>query len=583
MRFPYARWWLLVVLAACVTGCGFQTQEEPAAGVRELRFLSETSIKTLDPQLTSWLVDFRVIEGLFEPLLRVNPATLELEPSAAAALPTVSGDGLTYTFTIREDARWSNGDPLRAADFIYGWKRALLPDLAADYSALLFCIEGAEAFFSWRAQRLASFRDGGLTAEQLWRQTHEHFARTVGLEAPDQRTLRVTLRQPTAYFDELTAFASYSPVHQATADAYLELSPDTGAVTMDSDYFRSPDKLITNGPYRLTEWTRQRLILEANPHWWDRQHMGNDRVVTEVVADPINALIRYDRGEVDWYPNLPTALRQAADLVRSGRDDVHYGPAAATYYYAFNCKPEIDGRPNPLADARVRRALSLAVDRRNLVENITRLNQPVARTFVPPGAIPGYEAPVEAGVRFDPEAARQLLAEAGHADGSGISGLTLLYNAEGGHELPAEAIANGWRQHLGVTVQLESIDRTAFSDRLKNGGFTIARASWFGDYRDPTTFLDKFRANNGNNDGAYNNPAYDALMDRAETLLDPAERLAVLREAEALLISELPLIPLYHYTNLELFDPARVKNLHPNIWNYRRLEAVAVEATGNRE
>ncbi|MEO1235267.1 MAG: peptide ABC transporter substrate-binding protein [Planctomycetota bacterium] len=563
-------------LSALVLGCGFESEPEPAAG-GEVRFISGSAIKTLDPQVTSWLVDFRIIEGLFEPLLRVNPETLELEPSAAAALPKVSDDGLIYTFTIREDARWSNGDPLLASDFAYGWMRALLPDLAADYAALFFTIEGAEDFYSWRTQRLADFQNLGISADEFWAQTRQRFADTVGIEPIDDRTLRVTLAQPTAYFNELVAFAPFSPVHEATADAYLEAEATAGGLNMDPVYFQRPDLLVSNGPYLLKQWRfKQQLVLDQNPYWWNRAEMGNTRVVMQVVTDPTAALLRYNRGEADWYPGLPTGSRDAAKLVQSDRPDVHYGPAAGTYFYVFNCRPTVDGQANPFADPRVRRAFSMAVDRQTLVDNVTQLGQPVAKTFVPPAAIPGYDAPVDAGVSFDPEAARQLLADAGYPSGQGLSGLTLLINEGGGHEDPAQFIRKAWETHLGVSVQIESVERITFSDRLKTGGFQVARAGWFGDYRDPTTFHDKFRSNNNNNDGLYQNPAYDRLLERAEAELDPAARMALLAEAEALMLAEQPLMPLYHYTNLELFDPGRVTGLHPNPWNIRRLDAITV-------
>lgn len=569
-------WTCLVGLILGAWGCGFEP-DEPRAEGGELRFISGSAIKTLDPQGTSWLVDFRIIEALFEPLLRVNPETMEIEPSAAKAMPTVSEDGLIYTFKIREDAKWSNGDPLLASDYAYGWYRALLFDLAADYSALFFCIEGAEDFFNWRGEQLKDFADSGRSADELWAQTQTRFGDTVGIKTLDDRTLQVTLRQPTAYFNELVAFAPFSPVHRASAGEYLKPDPETGAATMDPVYFQKPELLVGNGPYQLGAWRfKQRLTLEQNPHWWNRESMGNTRVVMQVNTDPVGGLLRYNSGEVDWYPGFPTASQDAAKLVASDRSDVHYNASAGTYFYSFNCEPTYEGRPNPFADPRVRRAFSMAADRKTLVENVTQLNQPVALTFVPPDALAGYEAPTEAGIAFDPEAARALLAEAGYPNGEGLTGITLLINEGGGHEQPAQSIRKGWETHLGVTVQIESVERSSFSDRLKNQGFQVARAGWFGDYRDPTTFLDKYHSTNNNNDAKYVNPAYDRLLDAAQTELDPEARMKQFAEAEALLLTDQPLMPLFHYTVLELFDPGRVKNHYPNPWNVRRLEAMQV-------
>lgn len=572
---------LCVAAVVSAAGCGFES-EEPAAEGGELRFISGSAIKTLDPQATSWLVDFRIIEGLFEPLLRVNPETMAVEPSAAEAMPEVSDDGLVYTFTVRPDAAWSNGEPLLASDYAYGWFRALLADLAADYSALFFCIEGAQEFFDWRGQQLKGFDKDTTTADELWAEAQKRFEETVGIEAVDERTLRVTLKQPTAYFNELVAFAPFSPVHRATASAYLKPDPESGAVVMAPVYFKKPELIVSNGPYRLGKWRfKQSLTLEQNPYWWNKDQMGNTRVVMLVNTDPVAGLLRYNQGEAHWYPGFPTASQDAAKLVEAGRADVSYGSAAGTYFYAFNCQPTYGGKKNPFADVRVRRAFSMAIDRQTLVQSVTRLNQPVARTFIPPDALPGYEAPVQAGVSFDPEGARKLLAEAGYPGGAGLSGITLLLNSGGGHEKPAQSIRKSWEEHLGVTVQIEAIERINFSDRLKNQGFQVARAGWFGDYRDPTTFLDKFHSRNNNNDSKYANPEYDRLLDAAATELDSAARMGLLAQAEAILMAEQPLVPLYHYTNLELFDPKKVRGLMPNPWNIRRLDAVrVVEAEG---
>ncbi len=570
-------WTCLAALALTSAGCGFQS-EEPQADGSELRFISGAPIDTLDPQGTSWLVDFRVIEGLFEPLLRVNPATLELEPAAAEAMPEVSADGLTYTFHLRFDAKWSNGQPVRASDYVYGWSRALLPDLAADYAGLFFCIDGAEDYFTWRSEQLAGFAESDRSAQDLWQDAQRRFAQTVGLEAVDDRTLRVRLREPTAYFNELVAFAAFMPIHENSATLFMDLDAETGLWTMRSAYFSEPGNLVSNGPYRLTEWTfKRRMILDQNPHYWNKDAMGNTRVVMEVNSDEGNALLNYTQGQYDWFPNLSTSSAQAPDLVNSKRDDVHVGPAAGTVFYLFNCRPTLDdGQPNPMADARVRQAFAMAVDRDLIVTSITRLNEPTATTMTPVGVIPGYDPPTDAAPAFNPDAARRLLADAGYPDGQGLAGLSILYNTEAPHEKLAAALAKMWQTHLGVTVQLEGVEKSRFRQRRKNGGFTISRGNWYGDYRDPTTFLDLFRSNDGNNDADYHNPAFDRLLRDAAAEVEPAARFALLREAEAVMLADAPIVPLHQPINLELFDPAKVTNLYPNAWNYRRLEVIAV-------
>ena len=574
----------ILIVGLALAGCDGSSASSGSApgGPRPFTFISGAAVDTLDPQGTSWLIDFRIIECLFEPLLKVHPEDMALHPATAASWET-SDDGLVYTFLLRPDARWSNGDPVRASDFVYAWRRAILPDSAADYSGLFFCIKGAKDFFDFRVEQLkhyAMIADRGAggsveAAQSTWQLAQEEFARGVGIEAVDERTLRVTLAQPTAYFPELCAFATLMPVHEASASEAVSLDPKTGALISESGYFSNPERLVGNGAYVLRQWLfKEKIVLDPNPHYWGRGSVRNGGIVQHVVESETAALLRYEGGDVDWLPDVPTASDMAADLVGSGRGDVHAGPAAGTYFYMFNCAPTVGGRPNPLADARLRRALSMAVDRRMLVERVTRMHQPVARAFVPPGAIPGYEPPVEAGATFDPDAARALLIEAGLADGRDLTGLSILYNTEGAHERAAQAIKRMWEDHLGIVVTLEGVEKSRFRQRRRSGDFTIARGGWFGDYRDPTTFLDMFRVDDGNNDAKYDNAGYDALLGRAAVEVDRAKRLLMLRDAETVILREQPIMPIYQYTNLDLFDPARVSGLVQNEWNIRRFEVV---------
>lgn len=551
----------------------------------DFRFVSLNAHHDLDPQKISWSHDIRVAQCLFEPLLRVRPEDLQLEPGTAdhwAATP----DGLTYTFRIRPTARWSNGDPVTANDFIFAWRRAMLPDLAADYSQLMFCIDGAETFFHWRNDQLTQYlardpaRKNPQAAQDLWIQAQHRFATTVGLSSPQPDTLVVRLARPTPYFPQLCAFVTFMPVHAATLEPATTLNPDTGMLTQDPTWLR-PDRLVTNGPYTMKRWRfKQDLLLTANPHYWDRASVANASILEIILASPQTALLRYQNKEIDWLPDIPTTQPVAADLIRSQRTDVHVTPAAGTYFYNFNCNPRLaDGSPNPLADARVRRALSMTIDRQTIVDKVTRLGskQPVALTFVPPAALPQYHPPTDAGVRFDPQQATALLREAGYASGADLTGLSILYNTEGGHASIAQQVRFSWKTHLGVDVKLEAVESKRFSQRLKNQDYTICRASWFGDYQDPTTFLDKFLTANGNNDTAWNSPRYDQIMEQAAREADPGRRLQTLSRAEAMMLHEQPIAPIYHYVFFWVYDPNRVHGLVQNAWNIPRLSQVRVQ------
>ncbi len=570
----------LIVLILGITGLVGCGNDSPDA---DFRFISPSAHHYLDPQKISWSHDIRISECLFETLVRVDPDNLEIYPAVAESWD-ISRDRQTYTFYLRADAMWSNGHPVTAHDFVYAWRRALLPDFAADYTQLLFCINGAEAFFNWRGRQLAEYQRQGAsrdleTSVKLWDQAQQRFTETVGLSAPDDHTLVVTLANPTPYFLQLCAFVTFTPVHVASVQDRVTINSDTGMLVQDPTWTKPPH-LVTNGPYVLKRWEFKRfLLLEANPHYWDRRSMKNHSILELIVENPQTALLKYDQGEIDWLPDIPTTKPITADLIRSGRHDVHVTRAAGTYFYNFNCKPKLnDGSPNPLFDVRVRRALSMGIDRQTIVDKVTRLGdqQPIALTFTPPDTLADYQPPADAGVRFDPQAARRLLASAGYTGNRSLSGLSILYNTEGGHETIAQQIKRSWETHLNVVVRLEAVESKTFGQRLKNQDYTICRASWFGDYRDATTFLDKFLTGNGNNDVAWNHHTYDQLMKTAADETDPTERARLLFEAESLMLAQQPIAPIYHYVHLWLYDPHRVEGLHLNPWKIRRLERVRV-------
>ncbi len=246
----------------------------------ELVFAVGDEHNHLDPQKMSWLHDIRVARCLYEPLVKHNANDLSIEPGVAESW-TISDDKLTYTFKLRADARWSNGDPVVAGDFIYAWRRAMLYDMAADYTELFYCIEGAAEFFKWRQAQLAAFVKGSNeTAERLWQKTIEHFNKTVGVVAPDQRTLVVTLTKPTAYFLELCAFATFVPNHTKSVKAITSINATSGMLKVDVRYWSDPARLVCNGPYVLKRRRFKRdLLMVANDRFWDRKSMRNESIM----------------------------------------------------------------------------------------------------------------------------------------------------------------------------------------------------------------------------------------------------------------------------------------------------------------
>jgi hypothetical protein len=351
-----------------------------------------------------------------------------------------------------------------------------------------------------------------------------------------------------------------------------------------------PGALVGNGPFTIASWRFKRdMLLERSPHYWDPARIPSRRILVLAVDDAGAQILAFRSGAADWVSDVAAPYRSdmLADKLRfydehkaeveslraqglnpievdrrlppDPRKRVQVYPSMGTYFYDFNCSPKLpDGRDNPFADARVRRAFSMAVDRERIASQVRRLGERPAATLIPPGSLSGYEPP--AGLRYDPAAARTLLAEAGHPGGAGLPTVEILYNTEGGHEFIAQAVKKDWEGNLGVSVSLAQRETKVFRADLKSGNYMVARAGWFGDYDDPTTFLDIHRTGDGNNDRKYASPEFDALMDRAEDEPDPAARLALLQDAERLLVErDLPVLPMFHYVQMYLFDPDRLE------------------------
>ena len=543
-------------------------------------FVETAEYNSRDPQRMTYLADIRLAGRLFETLVDLNFDDMSRNPGAAERWE-VSEDGRTYTFFLREDAYWSNGDPLTAHDYIYAWRRAIIPDTAAGYAFFLFAIEGAQDFYQFREAQLEAYvqevkTSGGSEqrAAELWEAALKKCDELVRMRAVDDKTIEVTIKQRTDYFLDLVAFATYMPVHRESVEAGVTYNVESGTRMDDPTYWNDPSRLIANGPYVLEKRKfRQYSYLTANPHYWNRGALKNTSLLARIIADDMAVLMAYDQGVVDYVPQLSSDI--AHDLVQEGQNDVHVVPLAGTYIYNFNCQPKLNnGDPNPLTDWRVRRALSGAIDRKQLGERVTRLNEPPAYSFVPPGSCAGYEPPVEASPVFDPKAARALLKEAGYAGGSELKGLSILYNTGDIHGNNAQAIKNMWEEHLGVIVTLEGVESKISSQRGRSQDYTIRRAGWYGDYADPTSWLDIRSSMDENNTTKWSNLEFDALLAKAALSQDPAQRMQLLREAEAIMLKECPQAVLYHYVGVSLFDPAKVKGLVPNAWTRDRFEQI---------
>lgn len=513
------------------------------AGGRPIVFATADDIKTLDVGKMSWMNDIRVAMGLWEGLVSYEPRTLEIRPGVAEKWE-VSGDGKTYTFHLRAEAKWSNGEAVRAGDFVFAWQRVLTPATGADYINLFFPIAGAEDYYN-----ALDKKEAGGKAD---------FS-SVGVSAPDERTLVVRLRNPCTYFLDLCAFAPFYPLHEKSMRPYL-LDAKDPTKGYDGRWTRPP-QLVSNGAFYLKEWQFKRhLLLAPNPYYWDRGNVKTSGIIVKAYEDPRTGLLAYQEGAVDVLSYVPRQFGEEllGQRDRGERKDIHFRPVFGTYYYILNCTRK------PLDDKRVRKALALAIDKEQLVTKVLRMGETACDVLVPRDSIPGYSGPKGQGM--DVAAARKLLAEAGYPAGKGFPTLDILYNTESTHLQTGQAIGQMWKNNLGIEVSYRGLERGSFGTDRRTHNFMVARGGWYGDYTDPTTWMELVKTGDGNNDGQFSSGAYDALLAKAAMEADPGKRFGILREAERMVVEEeFPLLPLYQYSDGFIFDEGKIENLYLNV------------------
>lgn len=504
--------WAFCVLAftACV----------PNRERAELVFMNGADPETLDPALITGQPEGRIASALFEGLTRFN-ARGEAEPGMAESW-TVSEDGLTYTFHLRENVRWNNGDSVTAHDFIASWQRTLTPATASEYAYQLYTIKNGKAFNE------GIIDDFGL----------------VGVTAPDDRTLVVTLENPTPYFLDLCAFVTLLPVHLPSIAAH-------------GDNWIKPGLLVSNGAFTLEDWRiNDRLRLRRNPSYWDAKHVSMETIDAIPTSNANTAFNFYESGMADLMMDKGLVPPALMDSLRE-REDFHSAPFLGTFFLRFNTtKPPYD-------DPRVRRAIAMAIDRERIVKKITRAGEIPATTMVPPGTA-NYQPPQS--LSYDIQAARQLLAEAGFPYGQGFPPILFLYNKSELNEAIAVEIQHMLDKALGIRLHLLNQEWKVYLNSISRLDYDIARSSWVGDYNDPNTFLDMFVTGGGNNRTGWSNHRYDDLIAQAASELDSARRLDLFREAERLLVfEEAPVVPIYFYVGIQLYDRARLGGIEANL------------------
>ncbi len=463
---------------------------------------------SLHPGLATDTTSTAVLNQIFEGLTRINQDGVVEE--AMAEKIDVSDDQTTYTFTIRDGATWSNGDPVTAGDFEYAWKWVLDPDNAdTDYAYQLYYLKNGEAA-----------KNGEVSTEE------------VGVKAKDDKTLIVELEQPTPYFLDLTAFHTYYPVNQKV----VENAPDW-SLDVSDDY-------VTNGPFLLDSWKhKDQVVIKKNPEYWDADTVSLETINFYMIEDENTELNMYNNGELDWAgsPNGSLPLSAIPSLMDSG--ELNISPQAGVYYYVFNLKEA------PFDNVNIRKAFTLAIDREGIVQNITKGEQQPAMAFVPPSIWEENQTGYFEDKDIDKakEYLEKGLKELGLDE---LPTIKLSYNTSESHAALAQAVQEMWRENLGVDVELDNTEWNVFLDKMTNGDFQTGRMGWSADFNDAINFLETFRTLGGSNFSQWVDDEYTALLDESRTETDATKRKEILRDAEQILMDAMPIAPVYFYTNV---------------------------------
>ena len=529
-----------VLLAANVTtslfiGCGKDnvTNTGGADSKQEIVYNLGADPETIDPILNTSLTSSTIIVNAFEGLMVLDENDVA-KPGAAESMD-VSDDGLVYTFKLRKDGKWSDGEPVTANDFYYAWMRGLDKETAAEYSYQFYYIKNAEKYYNGEASK-----------------------EDVGIRVIDDYTLEVTLETPTSYYPQLLAHPTYSPLRE-------------DIVTADPEgWATKPETYVGNGPFKLVKWDmKDQLVFEKNDNYWDKDKVKLEKLTFKLVTDQTTAYSELQSGNFDVVNSVPT------NEIEPGKEEglVQILPNLATYFFAINVgKQDIlsEDVKSALNNKLVRQAICLAIDRQEIIDNVGKADQIAAYSFVPQG-IPNndgsdfsskeYYNPQDMEVNI--EKAKELLKEAGYENGEGLPTIELMYNSEGSHKDICQIVQQNLNE-IGINVELTNQEWAVFLNTRQQGDYQISRHGWSGDYADAMTFLDMWVTNGGNNDTGFSNAQYDSLISQAKIETDVVKREGLLREAEDILMDEMPVIPVYYYTTVMAWNKA-VKGIQVSV------------------
>lgn len=539
----YAKFFVLSVLVFVLASCGEKPMSNLEYGIKNqiLHVANGEEPKGLDPHLTTGNPDSNITLALYEGLATLHPKTLQPEPGVAESW-TISEDGTTYVFNIRNDAKWSNGDPVTAHDFVWTYRRALTPTLPNEFAYMMYYIKNAEEYHT---KKIDDFTK-------------------VGVTALSDTQLEIQLSYPAAFFLQLIAHNSFFPVHKNTVLA-------GGAIDDPSNRWSLPETFVGNGPFVLKKWEINNVIVATkNPHYWNADNVRLNEIHFYPIVEYSVEERAFRSGQVHLTNTPQMAIEKIAVYRRENPEYLRISPNYSTYYYNLNTT-----RP-PFDDVRVRKALAYAIDRDTLVKTVTKGEEVPAYSLIPPDP-EGYTPQVH--FKYDIEEARRLLAEAGYPNGEGFPVRSILYNTNENHQKVAIAIQQMWKQNLNINIELENQEWKVYLDSMHNLHHDIARAGWIADYVDPTNFTDLLIPGGGNNHTGWADPKYRAVLDQITATYDPKERNELFEKANKMIVDNMPLIPLYYYSDLNLVHTS-VKGWHDNVMHRHAFDAVYLEDDG---
>ncbi len=529
-----------LLLATLLLGACGQGENNVESGNRLgiLHYGMGAEPQSLDPHVLTANNDYKIALALYEALVTRNPYTNEFEPGGASSW-SFSEDRKTITFALNRKARWSNGEPVTAKDWVWSFYRSLHPKMGNQVAYQLFPIAGAEAF--------ASGKDPDFSH--------------VGIDAPDDYTLRIHLGNPTPYILGVLAANPNFPVHRATVEAH-------GKFTDRYSGWARPENFVGNGPFVLDEWRIGRYVsVRKNPFYWDADKVKLNGIVFHTVESILSEEKMFRVGQLHYTETVPLSR---IPWYRAQPDSPYrQAPLLATYFYMFNTLV------TPVDDVRVRKALAMSIDRRALIKDLLKGTGIPSPGITPRDLIPGYDPPQI--LRYDPEQARALLAEAGYPGGEGWPGAELIYNTSEDHRKVAVAVQQMWKQQLNISVSLANQEWKVYLDTTSKGNFQIARLGWVVGQLDPTGFLEPYLSDSIIMRTGFSDARYDEILKTlAPATTEPAARMALLREAETRLLEQVPIIPFYTQTSKHLIQPS-VSGLPTNVLDIPNYKYVSLD------